>query len=48
MQQEDEAMVMTLYVTVVKQHSQDIMTPTITIYMTAVKQLTFTTKHKTV
>jgi hypothetical protein len=39
-------MVMTLYMTVVKQHSQHIMTPT--IYMTVVKQLTLTTKHKTV
>jgi hypothetical protein len=39
MQQEDKAMVMTLYMTVVKQHSQHIMTPTITIYMTVVKQL---------
>jgi hypothetical protein len=38
-------MVMTLYMTIVKQH---IMTPTITIYMTVVKQLTLTTKHKTV
>jgi hypothetical protein len=40
MQQEDKAMVMTLYMTVVKQHSQHIMTPTITKYMTVVKQLT--------
>jgi hypothetical protein len=32
MQQEDKAMVMTLYMTVLKQHSQHIMTPTITIY----------------
>jgi hypothetical protein len=48
MQQEDKAMDMTLYMTVVKQHSQHIMTPTITIYMTVVKQLTLTTKHKTV
>jgi hypothetical protein len=48
MQQEDKAMVMTLYMTVVKQHSQHIMTLTITIYRTVVKQLTLTTKHKTV
>jgi hypothetical protein len=48
MQQEDKAMVMTLYMKVVKQHSQYIMTPTITIYMTIVKQLTLTTKHKIV
>jgi hypothetical protein len=48
MQQEDNAMVMTLYMTVVKQHSQHIMTPTITIYMIVVKQLTLITKHKTV
>jgi hypothetical protein len=48
MQQEDKAMVMTLYMTVEKQHSQRIMTPTTTIYMTIVKQLTLTTKHKTV
>jgi hypothetical protein len=50
MQQEDKAIVMTLYMTLVKQHSQHIMTPTITItiYMTVVKQLTVTTKHKTV
>jgi hypothetical protein len=48
MQQEDKAMVMTLYMTVVKEHSQHIMTPTITIYVTVVKQLTLTTKHKTV
>jgi hypothetical protein len=48
MQQEDKAMVMRLYMTVVKQHSQHIMTPTITIYMTVVKQLTLTTKHKIV
>jgi hypothetical protein len=48
MQQEDKAMVMTLHMTVVKQHSQHIMTPTITIYMTVVKQLTLTTKHKIV
>jgi hypothetical protein len=41
-------MVMTLYMTVVKQHSQHIMTPTIKIYMTVVKQLALTTKHKTV
>jgi hypothetical protein len=41
-------MVTTLYMTIVKQHSQYIMTPTITIYMTVVKQLTLTTKHKTV
>jgi hypothetical protein len=40
MQWEDKAMVMTLYMTVVKQHSQHIMTPTITIYMIVVKQLT--------
>jgi hypothetical protein len=33
MQQEDKAMVMTLYMIVVKQHSRHIMTPTITIYM---------------
>jgi hypothetical protein len=48
MQQEDKTMVMKLYMIVVKQHSQHIMTPTITIYMTVVKQLTLTTKHKTV
>jgi hypothetical protein len=48
LQQEDKAMVMTLYMTVVKQHSQHIMTPIITIYMTVVKQLILTTKHKTV
>jgi hypothetical protein len=48
MQQEDKAMVMTLYMTVVKQHSQHITTPTITIYMTVVIQLTLTTKHKIV
>jgi hypothetical protein len=48
MQQQDEAMVMTLYMTVVKQHSQHIMTPTIIIYMTVVKQLTLTRKHKMV
>jgi hypothetical protein len=48
MQQEDKAMVMTLYLKVVKQHSQHIMTPTITIYMIVVKQLTLTTKYKTV
>jgi hypothetical protein len=48
MQQENKAMVKTLYMTVVKQHSQHIMTPTITIYMTIVKQLTLITKHKTV
>jgi hypothetical protein len=41
-------MVMTLYMTVVKQHSQHIMTPTITLYMIVVKKLTLTTKHKTV
>jgi hypothetical protein len=41
-------MIMTLYITVVKQHSQHIMTPTITIYMIVVKQLPLTTKHKTV
>jgi hypothetical protein len=34
---------MTLYMIVVKQHSQHIMTPTIKIYMTVVKQLTLTT-----
>jgi hypothetical protein len=48
MKQEDKAMVMTLYMIVVKQHSQNIMTPTITIYMAIVKQLTLTTKHRTV
>jgi hypothetical protein len=48
MQQEDKTMVMTLYMTVVKEHSQHIMTPTITIYMIVVKQLTLTTKHKAV
>jgi hypothetical protein len=48
MQQEDKAMVMTLYMTVVKQHSQHIMTPPTTIYIIVVKQLTLTTKHKTV
>jgi hypothetical protein len=48
MQQEDKAMVMTLYMTVVKQHSQHIMTPTITIYIIVVKQLALTTKNKTV
>jgi hypothetical protein len=48
MQQEDKAMAMTLYLTVVKQHPQHIMTPTITIYMIVVKQLTLTTKHKTI
>jgi hypothetical protein len=48
MQREDKAMVMTLYMTVVKQHSQHIMAPTITIYMTVVKQLTITTKHMTI
>jgi hypothetical protein len=48
MQQEGKAMVMTLYMAVVKQHSQHIMTPTITIYMKVVKQLTLTTKRKTV
>jgi hypothetical protein len=47
MQQKDKAMVMTLYMTLVKQHSQHIMTPTVTIYMIVVKQLTLTTKHKT-
>jgi hypothetical protein len=41
-------MVMTLYITVVKQHSQHILTLKITIYMTVVKQLTLTTKHKIV
>jgi hypothetical protein len=45
MQQEDKAMVMTLYMIVVKQH---IVTPTITIYTTVMKQLTLTTKNKTV
>jgi hypothetical protein len=48
MEQDDKAMVMTLYMTIVKQHSQHIMTPTLTIYMTVVKQLTLTTIHKTV
>jgi hypothetical protein len=48
MQQEDKAMIKTLYMTVVKQQSQHIMTQTITINMTVVKQLTLTTKHKTV
>jgi hypothetical protein len=48
MQQEDKAVVITLYMTVVKQHSQHIMTPTITIYMIVVNQFTLTTKHKTV
>jgi hypothetical protein len=48
MQQEDIAMVMTLYMTLVKQHSQHIMTPPTTIYIIVVKQLTLTTKHKTV
>jgi hypothetical protein len=48
MQQEDKAMVMILYMTVVKQHSQHIMTPTVIIYMIVVKQLTLTTEHKTV
>jgi hypothetical protein len=48
MQQEDKAMVMALYMKLVKQHSQHIMTSTITIYMTVVKQLTLTTKQKTV
>jgi hypothetical protein len=48
MQQEDKAMVMTLYMTVVKEHSQHGMIPTITIYMTIVRPLTLTTKHKTV
>jgi hypothetical protein len=43
-----KAMVMTLYMSVVKQHSQHIMTPAMTIYMTLMKQLTLTTKHKTV
>jgi hypothetical protein len=47
-QQEHKAMVMTLHMTVVKQQSQHIMTPTITIYITVMKQLTLTTKHKTV
>jgi hypothetical protein len=48
MQQEDKAMVMTLYMTVVKQHSQHIMTLTTTIYMMVLKQLKLTTKHKTI
>jgi hypothetical protein len=48
MHQEDKEMVMKLYMTVAKQHSQHIMTQTVTIYMTVVKQLTLTTKHKTV
>jgi hypothetical protein len=48
MQQQDKAIVKTLYMTIVKQHSQHIMTPTIIIYMIVVKQLTLTTKHKTV
>jgi hypothetical protein len=48
MQQEDKAMVMTLYMIIVKQHSQHIMKPTITIYMIVVKQLTLNTKHKTI
>jgi hypothetical protein len=39
MQQDDKA-IMTLYMTLVKQHSLQIVTPTITIYMTVVKQLT--------
>jgi hypothetical protein len=47
MQQEDKA-IMILHITVVKQHSQHIMTPTRTIYMTVVKQLTVTTKHMAV
>jgi hypothetical protein len=47
-QEEDKALVMTLYMTVAKQHSQHIMTATIIIYMTVVKQLTLTTKHETV
>jgi hypothetical protein len=47
MQQEDKAMFMTLYMKEAKQHSKHIMTPTIKIYMTVVKQLTLTTKHKT-
>jgi hypothetical protein len=47
MQQEDKA-IMALYKAVVKQHSQHIMTPTISMYMTVVKQLTLTTKHRTV
>jgi hypothetical protein len=46
-QQEDKAIVMTLC-TVVNQQSQHILTPTTTIYMTVVKQLTLTTKHKTI
>jgi hypothetical protein len=41
-------MVMILYMILVKQHSQHIMTPTIIIYMTVAKQLTLTTKHKIV
>jgi hypothetical protein len=48
MQQEGKAMVMTLYMIVMKQHSQHLMTPTIIIYMIVVKQLTLTTNHKTV
>jgi hypothetical protein len=48
MQQEDKAIVMTLYMIVVKQHSQHIVKPTIIIYMIVVKQLTLTTKHKTI
>jgi hypothetical protein len=48
MQQQDKAMVMTLYMTLVKQHSQHIMTTTITIYVTVLKQLTLTIKHKIV
>jgi hypothetical protein len=46
MQQEVKAMFMTLYMIVVKQHSQHIMTPAITIYIIVVKQLTLTTKHR--
>jgi hypothetical protein len=46
MQQEDKAIVMALYMRIVKEQSQHIMTPTITIYMTVVKQITLTTKHK--
>jgi hypothetical protein len=47
MQQEDKA-IMTLYMTVVKQHSQHIITPIIIIYMIVVKQLTLATKHSIV
>jgi hypothetical protein len=38
-------MVMILYMKIVKQHSQHIMTPTIIIYIIVVKKLTLTTKH---